>query len=94
MRTKAGYTSQMKARYTLQVFRAVNELSRCFSVPTLPRSTKMINNNSLPRVQYPAMKNKQTEKKSASNQDEVTGDIVGVGGGGKILNGNNQKGIY
>ena len=40
------------------------------------------------------MKNKQTEKKSASNQDEVTGDIVGVGGGGEILNGNNQKGIY
>ena len=89
MRTKAGYTSQMKARYTLQVFRAVNALSRCFSVPT-----KMINNNSLPRVQYPAMKNKQTEKKNASDQDEVNGDIVGVGGGGKILNGNNQKGIY
>ena len=54
----------------------------------------MINNNSLPRVQYPAMKNKQTEKKNASDQNEVNGDIVGVGGGGKILNGYNQKGIY
>ena len=54
----------------------------------------MINNNSLPRVQYPAMKNKQTEKKNASDQDEVNGDTVGVGGGGKISNGNNQKGIY
>lgn len=54
----------------------------------------MINNNSLPRVQYPAMKNKQTEKKNASDQDEVNGDTVGVSGGGKILNGNNQKGIY
>ena len=54
----------------------------------------MINNNSLPRVQYPAMKNKQTEKKIASDQNEVNGDILGVGGGGKILNGNNQKGIY
>ena len=57
-------------------------------------STKMINNNSLPRVQYPAMKNKQTEKKTASDQDEVNGVTVGVGGGGKISNGNNQKGIY
>ena len=90
MRTKAGYTSQMKARYSLI------ELSRCFTVPVEGLySTKMINNNSLPRVQYPAMKNKQTEKKkNASDQDEVNGDTVGVGGGGKILNGNNQKGIY
>ena len=97
MRTKAGYTSQMKARYSL-LFRAFIELSRCFTVPVegiYYRSTKMINNNSLPRVQYPAMKNKQTEKKNASDhQDEVNGDIVCVGGGGKILNGNNQKGIY
>ena len=79
----------MKARYSLI------ELSRCFTVPVQGLySTKMLNNNLLPRVQYPAMKNKQTEKKNASDQDEVNGDTVGVGGGGKILNGNNQKGIY
>ena len=50
----------------------------------------MINNNSLPRVQYPAMKNKQTEKKIASDQNEVNGDILGVDGGGAWLQSINQ----